>query len=77
MRRWQTLSALAAVALASIGSIRAVPMHGMMTAFAIVVLAIVGLSLLLEAVKGRPKSTSGFNAGERARMIRERRGKRR
>jgi hypothetical protein len=77
MRRWETLTALAAVILASLGSIRAIPGHFVLTMFAVVLIAIVGLSRLLEAMKTKPKSDGSFDPAERAKMIREQRTKRR
>ena len=76
MRRWETLTALAAVALASLGSIRFIPGHTALTIVAVVLIATVGVSRLMRALaKKNERPASSFDPAQRARMIRERRGK--
>lgn len=77
MRRWETLTALAAVVLASIGSIRAVRGHVALTVVAVALILVVGIARLLEARKGAANDESVFDAAGRAQKIRDARGKRR
>lgn len=76
MRRWETLTALAAVVLASAGSIPAVPFRGVLTAGAVAFIAIVGISRLIAAFPKKAKQSQSFDPAERAKMIREARSKR-
>ena len=71
MRRWETLTALAAVIFATLGSIPTSYRY-VFTALAVVMIAIVGLSRLLAAL-ARKKPKEGFDPAERAREIREQR----
>jgi hypothetical protein len=75
MRKWETLTALAAVVLASIGSIRQIPWHAALTGAAVVLILIVGISILIERLSRKTQPPSSFDAAERARKIRERRSK--
>lgn len=75
MRRWETFTALAAVVAASLGSLPHVPGRLTLTIIAVVLIVIVGVSRLLEALKAKPKAPPSFDPAERARSIRERRGK--
>ncbi len=77
MRRWETLSALAAVVLASVGSIPRVPFRAMLTGGAVVLITVVGISRVAAALNAKPKPPASFDPGQRARMIREERSKRR
>ena len=77
MRSWETLTALAAVVLASAGAISAVPFHVALTVAAVVLIAIVGISRLLAALPRKAKQSRVSDPGERAKMIREARSKRR
>lgn len=74
MRRWETLTALGAVVLATLGSIPT-SYRFVFTALAVVLIVIVGVSQLLAALqKRRPKD--GFDPAELARKIREDRHRR-
>ena len=77
MRKWETLTALAAVVLASVGSMPHVPFRLGLTLVAVALIAIVGISRILAALKKNSQPSTSFDPGERARMIREARGKRR
>jgi choline-glycine betaine transporter len=77
MRRWETLTALAAVVLASVGSIPAVPFRVALTAIAVVLVLIVGISRLIAALPKKTRQTpSSFDPAARAKMIRDARSKR-
>ena len=76
MRRWETFAALAAVVLASIGSIPRVPDRLALTLAAVVLITAVGISRLVAVLARKPKQSSSFDPAERARMIREQRDKR-
>lgn len=73
MQRWETLTALAAVVIASIGALH-VPGRSLFTFAALVLLAIVGGSRLFAAIARRKPRAS--DAAERARLIREQRRRR-
>lgn len=75
MRRWETFTALAAVVLASVGSFPHLKGRLFFTAAAVVLIAIVGLSRLMDALKGRQKKPPAFDPGERAKLIRAQREK--
>ncbi len=76
MRRWETLTALAAVVLASIGSIPAVPFRYALTGAAVVSILLVGGSRLYVALRSGPKTPAAFDAAQRAREIRAKRDRR-
>ena len=76
MRRWETFTALAAVVLASIGSIPHVPFRVALTVAAVMLIAIVGISRLIAALPGKAKESTSFDPAERAKMIRDARNKR-
>ncbi len=69
--------ALAAVVLASVGSMPHVPFRFGLTLIAVALIAIVGISRVLAALRRKSNSSPSLDPGERARMIREARGKRR
>jgi len=73
MQRWETLMALAAVVIASIGALH-VPGRTFCTFAALVLLAIVGGSRLFAAMSRRKPPLS--DAAERAQRIREQRRRR-
>ena len=73
MRRWETLTALAAVVLASVGSLPHLPGRLAVTGLAVVLISIVGISRLSESLKRKEKRPDAFDPGERARLIREQR----
>jgi membrane protein implicated in regulation of membrane protease activity len=75
MRRWETLTALAAVIIASIG---AFPIAGRLwfALFAILALAIVGAAQVRRALTKNSQPPGGLSAEERARRIREQRNRR-
>jgi hypothetical protein len=77
MRRWETFAALAAVVLASIGSIPRVPFRLAFTLVALALITAVGVSRLATALSRKPKQSLPFDPAERARVIREKRTKRR
>jgi len=77
MRRWETLTALAAVVLASVGSIPHVRFRVVLTAAAVVLITVVGISRLVTALHAKSKQPAAFDPAQRARMIREERSKRR
>lgn len=77
MRRWETFTALAAVVLASLGSIPHVPFRFGLTLIAVALIAVVGLSRVITALKRTPKDSASFDPAARARTIREERSKRR
>jgi hypothetical protein len=76
MRRWETLTALAAVIIASIA---AFPIAGRLwfALIAVVLIAVVGSAQLRRSlVGGNRAATNGPSAQERARRIREQRNRR-
>lgn len=77
MRKWETLTALAAVVLASVGSIPHVPFRVALTVLAVVLITLVGISRLIATLNAKAKGPAAFDPSERARMIREERSKRR
>jgi len=76
MRRWETFTALAAVVLASVGSLPHLPGRLALTTIAVVLISIVGIARLTETLKGKSKQPAASDPGERAKMIREQRNKR-
>ncbi len=77
MRRWETLTALAAVVLASLGGIPHMPFRVALTAAAVALITLVGIARLIAALPRKAKQSSSFDAAERAKMIRDARNKRR
>ena len=74
MRRWQTLTALAAVICATFGSIKTSYQY-VLVALAVVLIVLVGLSMLIASLnKATPKD--GFDPAERAKEIRDQRHRR-
>lgn len=73
MRRWETFIALAAVVLASVGSLRMVPWHHLATIAAVVLILAVGASRIAAALSREEQKVRGFDPSERAKQIRERR----
>jgi hypothetical protein len=75
MRRWETLTALAAVIVASIA---AFPIAGRLwfALLAIALIGIVGGAQLRRSLTGGRPATTGLSAEERARRIREQRNRR-
>lgn len=71
MRRWETLLALLAVILASVGTLP-IAHRLLFTFLALVALVIVGASRFRVAMHGKPKAGS-FDPAERAARIREER----
>ena len=77
MRRWETLTALAAVVLASLGSIPGLPFRYVVTAIAVVLISVVGAARLKAALRTPPREKNAFDAADRARRIRDARDRRR
>lgn len=73
MRRWETFTALGAVVLASVGSLRMVPWHNLATIAAVVLILGVGASRMAAALSREENNADGFDPAERAKQIRERR----
>ena len=71
MRRWETLTAIAAFIFATLGSIKTSYQY-VLIAFAIVLIVLVGLSRLMAAF-AREEPKDGFDPAERAKEIRDRR----
>lgn len=74
MRRWETLTALAAVIFATLGSIKTSYQY-ILIAFAVVLILLVGVSRLIAAFSTVKKS-EGFDPAEQAKRIREQRHRR-
>jgi hypothetical protein len=75
MQRWETLTALAAVIIASVASLP-VPGRLWYAGVAIVLLAIVGSAQLHRSLTGPRQTKDGPSAEELARRIREQRNRR-
>lgn len=73
MRRWETLAALAAVVVASLGALP-FPGHALCTFAGIALILLVGVSRLLASLVRRAPPAS--DAAERAARIREQRHRR-
>lgn len=71
MRRWETLTALAAVIFATLGSIKTSYQYAL-AAVAVVLISLVGFSRLITAF-GTVKKPDGFDPAEQAKRIREQR----